>query len=96
MFEQQLSTGDVGMAMIPLSASVAPGPPIPPVTIPQQQTKSQSLLELKMVSSPPPTFANLADTIQLNPLPVERLPPSKRQPGPKGQFHNPGVVCGYL
>eukprot|EP00731_Ephydatia_muelleri_P023523 Em0015g1106a len=89
MFEQQLTTGDGGMAIVPLSSatitSVAPGPPIPPVSLPQQQTKSQSLLELKMVSSPPPTFASLADTIQLNPFPVDRLPPSKRQPGSKGK-----------
>lgn len=87
MFEQQqLPTTDGTGGILPPAAmtSTSVAPPIPPVSLPQQQAKSQSFLELKMVSSPSPTFASLADTIQLNPFPVERLPLSKRQ-GSKGQ-----------
>jgi hypothetical protein len=40
--------------------------------------KSKSLMDFKMIPSPPPTCGNLMETIQAKPLPPERVPPAKR------------------
>ena len=60
-------------------SSLEPPPSLPPTAKLPEFSRSQSLLEFKMIPSPPPTCNNLLETIQAKPLPPERLPPAKRQ-----------------
>lgn len=52
-------------------------PVVPPVRL-ADPSKSKSLMDFKMIPSPPPTCGNLLDTIRAKPLPPERVPPAKR------------------
>ena len=64
------------------SAASAPTPAHPEPVVPEPKfsspPQSQSLLDFKMIHSPPALSNNLMDEIQSNLLPDERLPPAKR------------------
>ncbi len=60
------------------SSSVAPSDPTVPEPKFSNPPQSQSLLDFKMVLSPPATCTNLMDTIQPHPFPTERLPAAKQ------------------
>lgn len=62
-----------------LSSSLTPhSEPVVPPTKLTDPSKSKSLMDFKMIPSPPPTCGNLLETIQAKPLPPERVPPAKR------------------
>ena len=62
----------------PLYSLPPPSEPVVPPTRLTDPSKSKSLMDFKMIPSPPPTCGNLRETIQAKPLPPERVPPSKR------------------
>lgn len=61
-----------------LSSLPPPAEPVVPPTRLTDPSKSKSLMDFKMIPSPPPTCGNLLETIQAKPLPPERVPPAKR------------------
>ena len=61
------------------SMSIAPQPPLHMLKPITELSNSKSLMDFKVIPSPPPTYSSLVETIQAKPLPSERLPPAKRR-----------------
>ena len=83
MFEKESSVQPKNPPVPSTSSSSSTAPPIhnePVVPEPKfsNPPQSQSLLDFKMVHSPPASCVTLMETVQPHPLPAERLPAAKR------------------
>lgn len=92
MFDTDSSSSFKNPASLPPSTSTQPIHNEPVVPEPKFSTppQSQSLLDFKIIHSPPATCTNLMEMVQSHLLPDERLPPAKR-------ICTTGIIqCHYL